>query len=93
MPQHERVATMRRLPLSLSARSVPAALAALVALGLALHGDVAKGRLGSLDDRAPSAPLVNALGEEDLGKFAVVDMVDALGRVAGADGARHTSSD
>jgi hypothetical protein len=75
---NEGSATMRRVDSSILARSVLAVVAALLALGIALHGDTAKGR-------AQSDPLVNALGEEELAKFAVVDMADALGRVAGAN--------
>lgn len=73
-------ATMRRVGTGILARSALAAFAALLALGIALQGNTAKGR-------AQSDPLVNALGEEELAKFAVVDMVDALDRVAGANGA------
>ena len=73
-------ATMRRVASGILARSVLAAFAALLALGIALHSDTAKGR-------AQPDPLVNVLGEEELAKFAVVDMVDALDRVAGANGA------
>jgi hypothetical protein len=80
MSANEGSATMRRVDSGLLTRSVLVALAALLAVGIALHGDTAKGR-------AQSDPLVNALGEEELGKFAVVDMVDALDRVAGGSGA------
>lgn len=73
-------ATMRSLGSSIFARSVLAAFAALLAVGIALHGDTAKGRV-------QSDPLVNALGEEDLAKFTAIDMADALDRVAGANGA------
>ena len=68
---------MRSLGSSIGARSVLAAFAALLVVGIALHGDTAKGR-------AQSDPLVNALGEEDLAKFTAVDMADALDRVAGS---------
>jgi hypothetical protein len=53
----------------LLAASVLAAFGALLFAGLAVHGE-------------PTA-LVNALGADELGKFAVVDMADALDRVAG----------
>ena len=80
MSSSEGSATMRRVDSGILARSVLAAFAALLALGIALHGDTAKGR-------AQSDSLVNALGEEELGKFAVVDMLDAIERVAGVNGA------
>lgn len=67
---------MRSLGSSILARFVLAAFAALLAVGIALHGDTAKGR-------AQSDPLVTALGEEELAKFTAVDMADALDRVAG----------
>jgi hypothetical protein len=54
-----------------------AALAALFAIGIAFHTDIAKGRVVS--DR-----LVGVVGEEELPKFAVVDMVDALDQVVEA---------
>jgi len=75
MSSTEGSATMRSLGSSIWARFVLAAFAALLAVGIALHGDTAKGR-------AQSDPLINALGEEELAKFAVVDMFDALDRVA-----------
>ena len=71
---------MRSLGSSILARFVLAAFAALLAVGIALHGDTAKGR-------AQSDPLVTALGEDELARFTVVDMADALDRVAGANGA------
>jgi hypothetical protein len=52
--------------------SVLAALIALLIAGTAaVQGEPTK------------APLVNALGAAELGKFAVVDLADALDRVAG----------
>jgi hypothetical protein len=69
-------AIMRSLGSSIFVRSALAAFAALLAVGIALHGDTAKGR-------AQPVPLVNALGEEELAKFTAVDMADALDRVAG----------
>ena len=77
MSSTEGSATMRSLGSSIWARSVLAAFAALFAVGIALHGDTAKGR-------AQPAPLVNALGEDELARFTAVDMADALDRVAGA---------
>ena len=68
---------MQRVGSGILVRSVLAAFAALVAVGIALHGDTAKGR-------APSDLLVNALGEEQLAKFAAVDLADAVERVARA---------
>jgi hypothetical protein len=53
------------------ARSVLAALAALLVVGW-------------VQSTAPSAPLV-AAGADDLEKFAVVDMADAVARVSGAE--------
>ncbi len=80
MSSTEGSATMRSLGSSILTRSVLAAFAALLVVGIALHGDVAKGR-------AQSDPLVNALGDEELAKFEPIDMADALDRVAGAGGA------
>jgi hypothetical protein len=80
MSSTEGSATMRSLGSSILARFVLAAFAALLAVGIALHGDTAKGR-------AQSDPLVTALGEDELARFTVVDMADALDRVAGANGA------
>ena len=71
---------MRSLGSSIRARSVLAAFAALLAVGIALHGETAMGW-------AQPVPLVNALGEEDLAKFTAVGMADALDRVTGANGA------
>ena len=56
---------------SLVAAFVLAGLSALFLAGAAVQGEPAK------------SPLVDTLGAGDLGKFAVVDMADALGRVAG----------
>ena len=61
---------MRHSGLTVLGRCALAALAALLVVGW----------IGSA---APSAPLV-AAGDEDLDKFAVVDMSDAIDRVAGA---------
>ena len=77
MSSNEGSATMRSgLGLGISTHFVLAALAALLAVGIAFHGDTAKGR-------AQSNPLVTVLGEEELAKFTAVDMADALDRVAG----------
>jgi hypothetical protein len=76
MSSTEGSAIMRSLGSSIWARSVLAAFAALIAVGIALHGNTAKGR-------AQPVPLVNALGEEELARFTAVDMADALDRVAG----------
>jgi hypothetical protein len=72
----------------ISTRSVLAVLVALLALGVALHGDAPKGSPAAIADRAQSGPLVGALSDEELGKFAVVEMGEALGRVAGAQTSR-----
>ncbi len=52
---------------------------------LTVHGDPAQDLLGSIETRAQSDQLVNVLGAEDLAKFAVVDMADALKRVSGVN--------
>ena len=66
--------SMQRLASGSSVRFALALLAALFAVGIAFHGDIAKGRV--LTDR-----LVDTLGEDELPTFAVVDMSDALDRV------------
>ena len=73
----------------ISIRSVLAALVALLALGVAVHGDAAKERPGAIADRAQPDPLVGTTSDEDLGKFAPVGMADAIDRVAGT----HTAGD
>jgi hypothetical protein len=55
------------------------ALVALFAAGVAVYGGAAKAR------PTGSAQLLNPLGEDDLGKFAVVDMATALERVTAQD--------
>jgi hypothetical protein len=60
------------------ARTVLAALTALLVVGW-------------MQSTAPSAPLV-AAGAEDLEKFAVVDMSDAIDRVAGAPGTSDSAN-
>ena len=67
-----------------------AAFAALLGLGIALHGDSAGARLG--DARHEPTSFVVATGEEDLANFAAVDMADALGRVAGDPAAPRSES-
>ncbi len=56
----------------LLAASLLAALGALLFAGAAVHGESTK------------SPLVSSLGTDELGKFAVVDMADAIDRVASA---------
>jgi len=68
-------------------RLVLAALAALLGIGIALHGDTAGARLGAHE---PATSLVIVPGEVDLAKFAAVDMVDALDRVAGGPAAARS---
>jgi hypothetical protein len=57
-------------------RFVLAALAVLLAVGT--------GAVALREKPASPDSLVNALGEDDLGKFAIVDMADAVERVAAA---------
>ncbi len=52
---------------------------------IVVHGDPTKDLLSSIETRSQSDQLVNVLGAEDLSKFAVVDMADALKRVAGVN--------
>ena len=80
MSSTEGSTTMRSLGSSILTRSVLAAFAALLVVGIALQGHTANGRV-------PSEALINALGEEDLAKFEPIDMADALDRIAGAGGA------
>ena len=64
---------------ALRTRLVLAALAALLGIGVAFHGDTAGARVGAHE---PATSLVIVPGEDDLAKFAAVDMVDALDHVA-----------
>jgi hypothetical protein len=85
MSYGEDVTTMR-LRSGNSLRSILVAVAALIAVGIAFRGDLAQGR-------AQSDPLVRAQGEQELQDFAVVDMVDALDRVAGSTRSATDASD
>jgi hypothetical protein len=69
--------TMRRIDTRSIARFVLAALVAVFALGMTLHG-------GTENSPAEQTPLVSALSEHDLAQFTPIAMPDALGRVAGA---------
>jgi hypothetical protein len=71
--------TMRRFDTGVLVRSALAAAAVLLAVGIAIAFAGENGK-----ESVEPAPLVNPLAEQDLAKFAVIDMADAIGRVAGA---------
>jgi len=66
--------------------SVLAALAALLVAGVAMRGESTRERLDAVG--AQPDPLVGTLSDEELGKFAVVDMADALDRAVGTHAAK-----
>jgi len=66
--------------------SVLAALAALLVAGIAMQGDSARTRRDPVGIQPD--PLVGTLSDDELGKFSVVDMADALGRAARTQGTR-----
>jgi hypothetical protein len=87
MKTHDRTRPNRRL--RTLTRCVLTALATLVVAGIAFHGDSAKGvvdRPGAPSQADPVAPGPGVADE--LGKFAAVDMADALRRVVGAGAAQ-----
>jgi hypothetical protein len=67
---------MRRTDTRFLASFILAALVAVFAVGMTVHG-------GAEHSPAQATPLVSALAEQDLATFTAVDMADALGRVAG----------
>ena len=99
MPLSDRVKSLRRsgvrvaLVVAIAAASVSNAPLESDAIATApgaveeiiVRGDPSQDLLGSIETRAQSDRLVNVLGAEDLAKFAVVDMADALKRVAGVN--------
>ncbi len=52
---------------------------------ITIHGSTAADLLGSIEKRQEADQLVNLLSAEELGKFAAVDVADALKRVAGVN--------
>ncbi len=78
---------MKRLGSPITTRSAFAGLAGVLALGIAFYSRSAVGRIGSPDPGPSPDPLVDTLDEDELVKFAVIDMVDALDRVVDANAA------